>query len=114
MNVYVIKHKPSGTYMPSRIGRSGRGWSHWNPGHIDPELGPEIYYDQNPRIFFTLQSARNALSAWLQGAWERQIGKEGDWETGYYEVDTGPAPTEPLVERHREDMEIIGLELVGL
>lgn len=113
MRVWAIKHKPTNTWMPSRIGRSGRGWSHWNPGYVSPELGPEKYYDTNPRIFFTVQSVRNALTAWLQGAWERGTLQEGDWETGYYTVDGDPEPKAPPVPRCREDMEIVELELVG-
>jgi len=95
------------------MSRSNRGWSHWNPGYVHPEYGPEKYHDTNPRIFFTLQSARNALTMWLQGAWERSTYQEGDWETGYYTAEGDPVPNEPPAPRRREDMEIVELELVG-
>lgn len=113
MKVWSIKHKPTNTWMPSRMSRGSRGWSHWNPGYVHPEYGVEKYHDANPRIFFTLQSARNALTAWLQGAWEQGTRQEGDWETGYYTVDGDPVPMKPPVERRREDMEIVELELRG-
>ena len=110
MKVWAIKHKPTNTWMPSRMSRSARGWSHWNPGYVHPEFGPEEYHDANPRVFFTLQSARNALTAWLQGAWENTQS-----QGSYFEPpeDTGPAPMKPPVPRQREDVEIVEMELVG-
>ena len=104
MNVYAIRHKPTGSWMPARMFRtSGKGWSYWAPA--DPSSDKP--YNKNPRIFYTLQSARNALTAWLQGEWVRGTVREGDWETGYYEVDAEPIPNNPPVERKRDDMEIV-------
>lgn len=117
MNVYAIKHKPTGAYMPARMFRaSNHGWSYWVPGPAPSGWSGLDGYDKNPRIFFTLQAARNSLTAWLQGPWKRVTGTDGDWETGYFDVDLGPAPTDAqgLPPRVREDMEIVVLELTGL
>jgi hypothetical protein len=111
MKVWSIRHKPTGAWMPSRMYRSG-GWSYWNPGYAHPEYGVEKPFDQNPRIFFTLQSARNSLTAWMQGQWESRQVTTVDWEgipDGYDDLTTN----EPPVERKREDMEIVELELTG-
>lgn len=110
MKTWSIKHKPTNTWMPSRMSRSNRGWSHWNPGYVHPKYGPEKYHDTNPRIFFTLQSARNALTMWLQGVWEEEMTRGSYFEPP---ESAGLAPNEPPAPRRREDMEIVELELVG-
>lgn len=112
MEVFAIRHKPTQAWMPTRMFKTiGRGWSYWTPGDSSEGLDG---FDKNPRIFFTKQSARNALTAWLGGRWVQGKVREGDWETGYYTVDGDPAPTRPPVERKREDMEIVMLTLSGL
>lgn len=108
MEVFAIRHKPTGAWMPHRMYRtSSRGWSHWNPG-LPTDYPP---HDTNPRIFFTLQSARNALTMWLQGAW-----KNTQTQGTYFDPpeDAGPAPYKPPVERKRDEMEIVTLTLSGL
>lgn len=113
MQVFAIRHKPTQAWMPARMFKHGGGWSHWEPEPVPEGYGDMRGYDTNPRIFFTKQSVHNALSAWLQGAWAAQTKRDGDWETGYYQVDAGPAPEKPVNPRKREDMEIVTLELVG-
>jgi hypothetical protein len=113
MQVFAIRHKPTQAWMPARMFKVfGSGWSHWTPGPQGAALGLHGY-DKNPRIFFTLQSARNALTAWLSGAWESATVSDGDFETGYRQIDSGPAPMKPEAPRKREDMEIVTLELIG-
>lgn len=113
MKVWAIKHKPTGKWMPARMYKGG-GWSYWNPGHTPQYLSTEeVPFDPTPRLFATLPSVRNALTAWLQGEWDRSTKREGDWETGYYDVTAEPEPSKPPVERKRGDMEIVELELLG-
>lgn len=106
MKVFVIRHKPTGKYMPSRMFRTrGSGWSHWEPTETRPGYLP---HDQNPRIFFSWKSASNALTMWLAGRW-----KTGHTSGSYFEPpeSTGPEPYAPDQPRQRDDMEIVEVEL---
>lgn len=107
MKTFAIKHLPTGQFMPARLFKNGTGWTYWNPTD-----GAQKPYDPTPRLFPTLRGAQNALSAWLQGEWQRVTGTDGDWETGYFDVDLGPAPNNPEIPRQRADMGIIECELV--
>jgi hypothetical protein len=111
LQVFAIRHKPNGAFMPARMFKSssGRGWSHWDPF----DVGGVGYggFDRNPRIFFTKASAQRALAAWLAGPWERRTGTDGDWESGYYTVDMPPAPGKASTPRSKGDMEIVPFEL---
>jgi hypothetical protein len=106
MKVFAIRHKPTGEWMPHRLNRTPGGWSHWIPGD---ELDKP--HDANPRLFFTLQSARNALTMWLQGKWKRDQGTSYSFDgpEGYDEMTVNAPP----VPRTRGDMEIVELELRG-
>ena len=93
--LYAIKHTPTGAVMPQR---AGAGHSYWEP--------TENNEGKHPRLFFTLKSAQNALTAWLSGEWKREVGTNIDWEgnsEGYDElmVDT------PAIPRVRSDMAIL-------
>lgn len=105
MIVYAIRHKPTKEFMPARMNKSGQGWSHWTPG--DAEDPP---YDSNPRVFYNPHSARNALTMWLQGKWERNSGTSYDWEgtPDSYDHMRVNAPTVP---RLRAEMEIVTFSL---
>ncbi len=107
MKVFAIKHKPSGEWMPHRMNRAPGGWSHWTPGAAEDKP-----HDMNPRLFFTLQSARNALTMWLQGKWERHQGTNHSYFDGPEDYDNMIVNT-PSVPRCRGDMEIVELELRG-
>jgi hypothetical protein len=105
MDVYAIRHKPSGEFMPVRMSRTSRGgWSYWRePGNTP--------YDATPRLFPTKQGAINALSSWMQGRWVHEY-TGGSFECpddGYYET----VPEEPKSPRVREGMEIVELALTG-
>lgn len=100
--VYAIRHKPSLEWMPARMNKSGAGWSYWTPGNADDKP-----FDANPRLFYTLQSARNALTMWLQGEWKREQGNDGGSYFNppeYYDEMTVNASPIPRV---RADMEIV-------
>lgn len=98
--VYAIRHKPTGLCMPAL---PHGGYTYWNPLRDDHTL-------LRPRLMFTLKSAQNALSAWLQGCWKREQGTSYDWEgtPDCYDEMLVNAPPAP---RRREDMEIVVLKL---
>jgi hypothetical protein len=95
--------------MPARMFKTiGRGWSHWIPGPAPAGFEGYDGFDKNPRIFFTLQSARSALTAWLRGLHsQRTTGStfEDPGGDSYLAVDAPP------VERKREDTEIVTMQL---
>lgn len=105
MNVYALRHKPTGKFMPVRMSRgSARGWSHWEP------TDDKDVFDKSPRVFFTLKSAQNALVQYCLGVHRRDAGWDNHWEAPEYsDVTFLDAPKVP---RKREDFEIITYELV--
>lgn len=106
MQVWAIKHKLSGDWMPHRMFRSGRGgWSAWEPG--SPPGNGYDGFDKHPRVFFTEASARMALTQWLRGIFHQETYGQGFNTEQYLEV------RPPAVERRREDMEVVALELTG-
>lgn len=104
MIVYAIRHKPTREWMPCRMNKSGQGQSHWTPGSTDDKP-----HDANPRLFYKLQSARNALTMWLQGTWTREQGTSW-YHDGPEDFDNLTANA-PAVPRVREDMEIVPFTL---
>ncbi len=108
MKIWSIRHKPSGAFMPARMYRTaGSGWSYWDPLETRPGYRA---FDTNPRVFFTLQAARNALTAWLAGEWKReQVVSNSYFDPEPYD-DLSVA--EPTTLRRREDMEIVAGNLV--
>ncbi len=104
MEVFALRHKPTGEWMPARMYRTSRGgWSYWEPGSLDNRP-----HDGNPRIFFSLVSARNALTAWLRGEIDEEVHYTVDWQ--------GPGERKNLVtklcpQRTRESIEIVSLSL---
>lgn len=99
MNVYAIRHKPTGHWLP---GRRRRGYS-----HDEPELNGGKY---GPRFFFSLPSARAALTAWLRGTFKQEhsgghslFGEDSDYDEW---LEVTPQP-----HRKREDMEIVKFKL---
>jgi hypothetical protein len=104
LKTYAIRHIPSGKWMPARLNSSSGGWSHWEP------TTDEKPYDSLPRLFATLRSAQNALSAWLNGKHYRRQGTYYDWEgiPDSYDELTVEAPE---VSRVRSEMEIVPMLL---
>ncbi len=102
---WLIRHKPTGGYLPEPAGRMGRGGS-----HVEPVLHTEDPAT-TPRIFSSERAAKNALVAWLRG---KYVAKRGRYAGGpdsieeYYEdVEIVGVPS-----RKREEMEIISADLV--
>lgn len=99
---YVVKHTPSGHYMPAPTGRNGRGGSHVKP---DPD-------SNNARLFMTERSAKIYITTYCMGEFTQTAGYDpghpgNDWEADYWdEVSITPQP-----DRKKEDFEIIKLEI---
>ena len=59
-HLWVIRHKPTGNYLPNATfnSRKGRGGSHVEPvpAHVS-----------QPRTFYTEKAAKSALGQWLRG-----------------------------------------------
>ena len=100
MYTYAIRRKSDGYYMPAhRPSKPGKTYSWDEPEEKGGSLGP--------RLFPSEQSARNALTAWLQGTWEMS------YIDDYYliSIPNGPVPSKQP-NRNREDMEIVRFHLI--
>ena len=97
MQIFAIRHKPTGKFIPSKMSRNGgsRGWSHWSPGIRDG-------FGDAPRIFDSEIKAKRALSAWLRGEYE-----VNDYDYGHYRNTL----KQPKGQRNVEDMEIVVAEI---
>lgn len=97
MSYFVIKHLPTGYYLPNARGRDGRGFTHVEPS------------PSNVRLFGREQDAKVALKWWLQGkltvtpcstSWETpDIHDDEDWSF------------EPIESRKAEDMRVVEVVL---
>lgn len=99
--VYLIRHKPTGFFMPEPTGNQGRGSSFWEPKEQAPY----------PRIFRHERSAKAALGQWMRGEHHAVLGFEPNEFTGggfYY---TKGSEVQPVTTRHKEDMEIVPMYL---
>lgn len=96
LNVYFIRHKPTGNYIPTMKG--ARGGSHYEPMPATKRF---------PRVFFNRQSAISFLGQWLRGKFKED--RTPDWETG--EIDGG-LDIEPVPTRIKSEMEIICRKIV--
>lgn len=105
MNLYAIRHRPTGKMMPARMFKqSGAGWSWWEPDENRPGYLP---HDQNPRLFYTKQSAQNALSQWLRGPLaKRTVSMHTSYSDFGDEESVIVTRAEPAT-RVRGDMEIV-------
>jgi hypothetical protein len=103
MIVYAIRHKPTGKFMPMHMPGSSsgsRGWSHWVPEH---QQGNPM-----PRMWDSHQRAARALTAWLEGVFTYVENHYGEYGC---EIEMNLEPTKPLIERKREDMEVVQMFL---
>lgn len=116
--LYAIQHKPSGNFMPARMFKqAGSGWSWWEPTETRSGYLP---HDPNPRLFYSIESARNALGQWLRGPLRKQRVGYGlvDATVPFAEEEFGyevlAAEDEQSPPRVRSHMRIVVLELYGL
>lgn len=93
MKRWVIKHRPSGFYIPEP-----RGWYDKRGGSFsvpDPD-------ENKARLFISELSAKRFLSAWLKGEYYGiKEYEDGYWYTAGYKI------KDPPVARIKEDMEIL-------
>lgn len=95
MKAYAIKLKGTKKYLPI-LWRKRCGYSHTEP--TDQVL---------PRLFPTLRSAQNALTAWLQGKFETET-----THSGFYREDVDVYTVPHKVEgRERNKMKIVVFNL---
>lgn len=92
MNLFAIRHKPSGGFLPwnNRISKRGGTW-------VDPST------TLPPRFFYTRRAAVLALRAWLSGKMTYSV----DYDTNAVDLSILPDPN-----RKAEDMEIVDFVLV--
>lgn len=117
MILHAIKHVPTDTFMPARMFRSfshSGGWTWWEPHETRPGYTP---HDPNPRLFYSLQSARNALTAWLRGPLTRQEVEDGSidcsatFSSPDYHTEVLPAKHSEALPRSRSAMLIVAFDL---
>lgn len=92
---YAIREKYTKKYLPMRW-KSSRGYSHDEP------------VIEFPRLFKSERSALSALSAWIQGVWENEFYRTGEYGE---ELVTYSVPT-PVEGRKRENMEVVKFVLL--
>jgi len=98
MDLFFIRQKSTGFYMPMPLGRQGRGGSHMEPDADSSKA----------RIFRTERAAKIALNTWCKGKFvaDRYTdhGHPGnDWEVDYVEnISVVPVPSRSL-----DDMEVV-------
>ena len=98
MRFFLIRHKPSGKYLPAPSGRNGRGSSFMMP-HVIWEVleGAGCIV---PLMCTTNRQAKNILAQWCLG--KHTAHHDGD---GGVEITIKPDGT-----RSKEDMEIVKVE----
>lgn len=94
MEVYCLRHRKTGKFMPAQLFRNARvGASHWNPE--DRTVYP---FCPAPRIFYTKLGASCARSAWSKGVWTKN--------------DAGGTRKPTNTERSLEDLELVHAQLI--
>jgi hypothetical protein len=89
---WSIRHKPSGNFLPLTL-----------RNHTEAEPQPDCV----PRLFDSKQSARSALSRWLEGVW-RYNTYAGDY---YSDWDYDWGPEKPENPRIKSEMEVVKLRI---
>jgi len=101
---YVIRHKPSGGFLPQSSSKR-HGYTHDEPVTMESNFCP--------RLFLRAQDAQTALTWWLKGE------TTGKWVGGLYLNVFGEADddlnydwhTQARVDRKAEDMEVVATKM---
>ena len=97
---YVIRHNPTGHYLPQALGRSGRGGSHVEPIPMDGT--------DNPRLLHSERAAKAYLASWLMGkVYCSRGGSSSFYEDEPYE----DLHLEHVPTRRGEEMEIVPITI---
>lgn len=99
--LYLIRHKPTGFFMPEPTGSHGRGSSFWEPKK----------QAEYPRIFRHQRSAKSALIQWLRGEHHAVKKYEHDEFSGGGFWYTSGTDVKHKVTRCHKDMEIVEVYL---
>lgn len=100
MDMWAIKHKPSGSLLPAPRGRGGRGGTHVEVGDAG-----------QPRLFASEVAARNALRWWLSG--RVVVGQSEPWDMDFDGVHEDWR-TESCPHRKAEDMAVVRVALAEI
>jgi hypothetical protein len=96
---YVIRHKPTGQFLPARVPATSWGFEDPNGVH-------------EPRLFKTARAAKNCATCWAQGVWTADLRTESEgWEYDSYTVQDLPTPN-AVPGRQREDLEVLPALLI--
>lgn len=96
MQVWAIRQKSTGYYLPILKGRAGGSWLEPTP-------------DCLPRLFTSERNAKLALRAWLEGHW-KTVSTMSSYEN--FDYDDIELTIVPVQGRSAEDMEVVPLNLV--
>lgn len=103
---WLVRHTPTGNYLPQPHGRMGRGGSWVEPVAHDPSN-----FETEPRVMTSKRSATGVLTQWLRGRVHHSSGTHEDHYSGgfeYYEDNE----YELVPTRIKADMEIVSVNLV--
>lgn len=97
---YVIKHLPTGTYLPARV--------HATHYDFDRPLGA-----LEPRLFKSARSASNCATCWAQGAWTQETRTESHgWELAHLDFTyKAEAIPKAVPGRKRCDLVVLPVEI---
>lgn len=104
MKAWVIKHKPTGEYMPQMVMKSSGAWTSWTPG------GSRAAFPM-PRLFETSIGAQRAATAWAKGVWAAEMEVDGGIDEPEYSYRGTPAVSHKVDGRSLDDIDIIFVEL---
>ena len=96
LNLFAIRHRPTGRFLPQPQGRGGRGFTHVEPREYTGE--PHTI----PRLFPSRKNAHLALKEWCKGKMYRDASMDGDEDF----------ERRPVKGRNFSDMEIIPMALI--
>lgn len=101
MKYFVIRHKPTGEFMPARMFlKSNRGYTYWEPTGLNGLTADPAR--KTPRLFQTEHAAKVALTVWLKGIAVIDYNDDGDPR---HSIEAPPMP------RIKSDMEIVAISL---
>lgn len=94
IEMFAIRHMPTGHYLPPGRGNNGRGSTYCEPVAVS--------VISLPRLFHSKGAAERALRAWCKGVWE------GERDDGYSYVGN----IRPVASRKFADMEIVPITIL--